>query len=192
MVELFSRFQGGSLALAQISLPGAALYYAGLLSLAWAGYTGRLQPLISRFGVTASVPSLARRLSPALAGLLLVATSVLIWRLALSAPDGRLHLTVLDTNTDGASGEALLIESPSGRFILVGGGPSGNRLSDALGRRLPPRCSSSSLLARAQMPSTSAGTSPRPHSAVPMPARYAPMAKNPCWPNDIWPQMATR
>jgi competence protein ComEC len=38
---------------------------------------------------------------------------------------------------DVGSGEAVLIQSPTGRYLLVNGGPSPSRLSDALGRRLP-------------------------------------------------------
>jgi hypothetical protein len=44
--------------------------------------------------------------------------SVLVWRAAFSAPDGRLHATLLDVG----DGEALLIESLTGRFVLVQGG----------------------------------------------------------------------
>jgi competence protein ComEC len=65
----------------------------------------------------------------------LVATlTVLVWRSVLAAPDGRLHLTLLDVG----QGDAILIETPAGRSILVDGGPSAIALSDALGRRLPP------------------------------------------------------
>jgi competence protein ComEC len=59
------------------------------------------------------------------------------WRVALSAPDGLLHMTILDTNTNGRSGDAVLIRTPSGSHVLVDGGPSPNALSTALGRRLP-------------------------------------------------------
>jgi competence protein ComEC len=48
-------------------------------------------------------------------------------------PDGRLHITVLDVG----SGESVLIQSPTGRFALINGGPSPIALSEALGRRLP-------------------------------------------------------
>jgi competence protein ComEC len=64
----------------------------------------------------------------------LAITAFLIWRLALSAPDGRLHLTFLNVG----SGDAILIKTPAGRHILINGGPSPSRLSDQLGRRLPP------------------------------------------------------
>jgi competence protein ComEC len=58
----------------------------------------------------------------------------MIWKAAFYAPDGLLHVTVLDVGT----GDAVLIQSPSGRSVLINGGPRTVRLSDALGRRLPP------------------------------------------------------
>ena len=62
---------------------------------------------------------------------------MLTWRAVLSAPDGRLHMTVLDVGGGGRSGDAILIQTPAGRSLLIDGGPSTNRLSDAVGRRLP-------------------------------------------------------
>ena len=44
-----------------------------------------------------------------------------------------MHLIVLDVG----GGEALLVRTPSGRNLLISGGPSATRLSDAPGRRLP-------------------------------------------------------
>jgi competence protein ComEC len=72
-------------------------------------------------------------LKPSLAFATLGILTVLVWRAVSSAPDGRLHMTVLDVGT----GDAVLIQSPTGRYLLVDGGPSPSRLSDALGRRLP-------------------------------------------------------
>lgn len=60
-----------------------------------------------------------------LAALLMIATFAL--------PDGRLHITFIDVG----AGMATLIETPSGRQILVDGGGSGRRLSVALGSSLP-------------------------------------------------------
>jgi competence protein ComEC len=79
-----------------------------------------------------------RTLSPAagLAALGLVA--IVVWRAAFSAPDGRLHVTILDVSAGALSGDGVLIRTPSGRNVLIDGGPSATRLSDALGRRLPP------------------------------------------------------
>jgi competence protein ComEC len=57
----------------------------------------------------------------------------LVWSAGFQVPDGRLHLTFLDVG----SADAILIQTPSGRSILVNGGPSPSRLAGALGPRLP-------------------------------------------------------
>jgi competence protein ComEC len=73
-----------------------------------------------------------------LAGITLLGLlAIFVWLAAAGAPDGQLQLTLLDTNTDRVSGEAVLIQSPTGRYVLINGGPSTLRLSDSLGRRLP-------------------------------------------------------
>lgn len=76
-------------------------------------------------------------LTPARAGLMalvgLEIPSALAWQMAFRLPDGRLHLTVLDVG----EGEAVFIETPTGRRVLIGGGESASTLSSALGRRLP-------------------------------------------------------
>ncbi len=64
---------------------------------------------------------------------LLLVVNVSVWQRVLSAADGRLHLTILDVG----SGDGLLVRSPTGRVVLVDGGPSASQLSDSLGRRLP-------------------------------------------------------
>lgn len=56
-----------------------------------------------------------------------------LWQSRQAAPDGRLHLSLLDVG----QGEAVLIEAPNGERMLVNGGDSATRLSDSLGRRLP-------------------------------------------------------
>jgi hypothetical protein len=56
-----------------------------------------------------------------------------VWQAALAAPDGRLHLTLLDVG----GGDALLVQTPAGRTILIDGGSSLSLLSDCLGRRPP-------------------------------------------------------
>ena len=68
---------------------------------------------------------------PALLTLAVGAT--LVWRAGLQAPDERMHLYVLDAG----GGEALLIQTPSGRYALVNGGRRASLLSAELGRRLP-------------------------------------------------------
>jgi competence protein ComEC len=59
--------------------------------------------------------------------------SGIIWVTALSHDDAPLSVTFLDVG----QGDAALIEAPSGQRILVDGGPSGEAVTDALGRALP-------------------------------------------------------
>ena len=68
-----------------------------------------------------------------LAAPVLALAAVLLWAGALSAPDGRLHVTFLDVG----QGEATLIVTPSGRQVLVDGGPDSRIVMQALGERLP-------------------------------------------------------
>jgi competence protein ComEC len=63
---------------------------------------------------------------------------VFVWRAGFSAPDGRLHITILEVSAGALSGDGILIRTPTGRSLLIDGGPSTRRLSDSLGRRLPP------------------------------------------------------
>jgi competence protein ComEC len=58
---------------------------------------------------------------------------MLVWTAASQAGDGRFHVTFLEVG----SANAILIQTPEGRNILVNGGASTSELSDELGRRLP-------------------------------------------------------
>jgi Competence protein len=124
VVEFFAPIPGAMLQLGQVALPLILIYYA--LLFAW---TFARPSLRSRFS---SLKADCIRPGVALLGLGLVV--VLVWRSALATPDGRLHLEMLDVG----SGDAFLIHTPAGRYVLVDGGPSARALSDALGRRLPP------------------------------------------------------
>ncbi len=120
-VEWFGAWPVTTVTLGSFGLLQVVLYYGLLLWIVW--------------GLRGERPAGQRRAIPAtlmLAGL--TALAALTWRAAFAAPDGRLHLYVLDVG----SGHALLVQSPSGRFVLIDGGPSALRLTDALGRRLPP------------------------------------------------------
>jgi competence protein ComEC len=131
VVELLAQLPFASLSFGSIS-PGWVLLFYFLL-LGWTFWGAQLQTYwVGPFGQL----SPTRWAGPGLACLAVL--SILTWRAAWSAPDGRLHLAVLNVSAGGDSGEALLIRTPGGRNLLVGGGPSSSRLSDALGRRLPP------------------------------------------------------
>ena len=62
----------------------------------------------------------------------LAAAAALLWAGALASPDGKLHVTFLDVG----QGDATLIVTPSGRQVLVDGGPD-RAVVHGLGARLP-------------------------------------------------------
>jgi competence protein ComEC len=106
------------MSLGEVSGVVVIAFYAILFALTFAGARSkRVTSLIT--------PGLA------LAGLSLLA--VLVWRMVLAGPDGRLHMTLLDVGT----GDAILVQTPAGRNVLIDGGSSTRMLSEALGRRLP-------------------------------------------------------
>ncbi len=126
VVELLDKIPGGVIVLGAVSLPVVILLYLILFGTTFPG--GRAP--------SGSTPPTGWRVSPVLRFAALIVVIVLAstaWRAALAAPDGRLHLTVLDVGT----GDALLIHTPDGRWILIDGGPSATLLSDQLGRRIP-------------------------------------------------------
>jgi competence protein ComEC len=118
-VEFFNRFPYGVVNLGDFSFLFVAIFYILLFSLTFS--SGRMKK--------------ALRAAMALAVIITVlgVFTYLVWSAALLRPDGRLHLTFLDVG----SADAVLIQSPSGRSILVDGGPSPSMLSSALGRRIP-------------------------------------------------------
>src|SRR5262245_44664027 len=61
--------------------------------------------------------------------ILVAALALLAWH---ARPDGRLHVVFLETK-----GDAALIETPDGRYVLLDGGGDPAALAAALGRRLP-------------------------------------------------------
>lgn len=120
IVELFDRLPHGVIVLGDFSFVLVVLFYALLFS--WTFSRGRLKQ------------ALRASATPAVLLVTLATLSFTIWRAALSAPDGLLHLTFLDVG----SAEAVLIRTPSGHTLLVNGGESPSRLASGLGRRLSP------------------------------------------------------
>ncbi len=64
---------------------------------------------------------------------LLGSLAFLIWSGALISPDGRLHVVFCDVG----EGDGIFILTPSGRRVLIDGGPSPSRFLDCVGRRVP-------------------------------------------------------
>jgi len=124
MVELFDRVPHGTLYLGDVSIWFAILFYAALLSLTfgWSGFREWIRTLGQRAG-TVGVGSVLVVLTVAL---------LLVTRAAVAIPDRLLHITFLDVG----SADAVLIKTPSGKSVLINGGPSVTILSDELGRRV--------------------------------------------------------
>jgi competence protein ComEC len=130
VIELFA-----GLPLAEVSVKGFstihALGYYAVLAAA-ATYVRRIEPVIPE-APAAPIRVPVRGLSAAAIAMVIGLSGILAW-LAVSVPaENRLSVTVLDVG----QGEALLIETPGDRRVLVDGGPSGAVLKAALGRHLP-------------------------------------------------------
>jgi competence protein ComEC len=125
VVELFDRVPHGTIYLGDSSPWLVAAFYGILFGLTF--NWSRLKDAFSALN--------ARMRNLSIAGILtvLLALTLLVWRSTTTLPDGQLHLTFLSVG----SADAVLIQTPSGRTVLVNGGPSAAQLSDELGRRLP-------------------------------------------------------
>ena len=126
VVEWLARWPAANISLPALS-PAALLLYYGLMALlavylSWPADRRRQVWLRARRAMPAGV-SLAM---PALA-------VILTWAAALSQPDGQLHVYVLDVG----QGDAIFIQTPSGRQVLLDGGPDGPTLLAELGRHMP-------------------------------------------------------
>jgi competence protein ComEC len=58
--------------------------------------------------------------------------AILIWSVALTIPDGKLHVSFLDVG----QGDAILVQTPIGQNILIDGGPDPQKISLELGKKL--------------------------------------------------------
>ena len=121
-VEAFAALPFTTVAAANFGVGGVAAYYAALA--AGVGLWRQRERWLARWRLSAAKAALL----PALAVM-----AMLTWHAGLTRPDGRLHLALLPVG----NGAALLVHTPTGRWVLVGGGESGTALTEALGRTLP-------------------------------------------------------
>ena len=124
MVELFDRVPHGTLFLGDVSIWFTLFFYAALLSLTfgWSSFKEWTRSLGQKAG-SVGVGSVL---------VILVIGLLLVWRAAASLPDQLLHITFLDVG----SADAVLIQTPGGKNVLINGGASVTILADELGRRI--------------------------------------------------------
>ena len=63
----------------------------------------------------------------------LLVVAILVWSVALTMPDDKLHVSFLDVG----QGDAILIQTPNGQDILIDGGPDPQKINLELSRKLP-------------------------------------------------------
>jgi competence protein ComEC len=122
VVEFFGQIDWGVWNLGRLSLLWVVIFYGVLMMVT---FKERL------------FQNLAVSLRPLVVFSAIGVLGVLAWQQAIRTPDGLLHMILLDVNNASQSGEAILIQTPSGRFMLINGGPSTRALSDSLGRWMP-------------------------------------------------------
>jgi len=63
----------------------------------------------------------------------LLVVAILVWSVALTTPDDKLHVSFLDVG----QGDAILIQMPNGQNILIDGGPDPQKINLELSKKLP-------------------------------------------------------
>jgi competence protein ComEC len=125
MVELFNQVPHGSIYLGDSSIWWVIGFYIALFAVTfnWPAIKNWFNSLASSLRTVALTGTFA----------FLFICMILVWRASASTGDGQLHITFFDVG----SANAVLVQTPEGRNVLINGGPSTSELSDELGRRLP-------------------------------------------------------
>jgi len=118
MVIWLGRFPGGDLILPKFHPLWLVLFYGVLFVVTLVPKEGQQKIYRAIFSFQSGL-------------LLLTGLVVFTWNRVLTVPDGNLHLTMLD-----AEG-TVLVQTPAGNAILVGGGASPSHLNQMLGELLP-------------------------------------------------------
>lgn len=141
LVDMLSRLPGAAFSVGALGGLLLWLFYgAGIGALLLPRYSRRVLDVLARLKERLKVPGPglrtpfgARLALLAVPPVFLACTTFLLWMAVMSGPDGRLHVSFLDVG----QGDAIFIETPSGRQVLVDGGPDPRRLLAALGRHMP-------------------------------------------------------
>ena len=144
IVQWLASFEGGSVEVYSYRGVLTALIYAAILGLYWrrpmAESLSRLGHKAVRFamvkqGETAGGRQVAHHAGAVPTWTFGIAAMVagLMWWLALTQPDGRLHIYFLDVG----QGDGIFIQTPSGRQVLIDGGDDRQQLFAELGAVMP-------------------------------------------------------
>ena len=79
------------------------------------------------------IPKPRRSFSAKWLALPLLVVAILVWSVALTAPDDKLHVNFLNVG----QGDAILIQTPDGQNILIDGGPDSQQINLELSKKLP-------------------------------------------------------
>jgi competence protein ComEC len=118
MVTWLVRLPGADLVLADFHILWLPIFYSCLF-------------LLTLFPRQIRITAIKKAASPQLGLLVLAGLVIFVWNRVLSAPDGLLHVTLLDGRG------TVLVQTPQGHPLLIGGGPSPSALNHRLGRMLP-------------------------------------------------------
>lgn len=126
VVELLAKVPGAAISIGRFPVTALSAMYAVVFGLTWlAGREPDQRPGWWRKFAAGWLPNIA------LAALAFGALAA--WNVVLNLPDGKLRVTFFDVG----DGDSILIQTPSGRYALIDGGPSPNALAESLGRALP-------------------------------------------------------
>jgi competence protein ComEC len=117
IVEILASLPGAAQSLSSFPLSAVFIYFAILAAVSIPAIWKRIKTI---------------RIQPLVPLVILATFTVWVWNSALASPDGMLHLTLLDV-----PGEALLIQTPRGRTVLINSGESSNELLASLSREIP-------------------------------------------------------
>lgn len=125
VVEFFNKIPGGVIVLGDVPLRYIYMTYAALLLLTfnWSALQNWFKSASSSLRAAALTLTLA----------LTFICAMTFWSAGAKSGDGQFHVVFLEAD----SADAILIQTPQGRNILINGGASASELSDELGRRLP-------------------------------------------------------
>jgi competence protein ComEC len=149
---------GGLALLAGLAIPGLGVFMA-MVALPFTRYTTRMVSLISQFpGAEFRLPKfnvlwlgifyallffltvvpvdkrkriISKVFSPGTVLLFLTGAVFFVWNIVLTQPDGNLHISLIDTEG------TILIQTPDGKTLVIGGGSSPSHLNQVLGEMLP-------------------------------------------------------